>query len=41
VEIAEIANRFGQVDDITVVTIAFVGNPVAAENDLSAKALLL
>jgi hypothetical protein len=29
-EIAEIANRFGQVDDITVVTIEFIGTPVAS-----------
>jgi len=28
-EIAEIANRFGQVDDITVVTIDFLGSPVS------------
>ncbi len=29
-EIAETANRFGQVDDITVVTIDFLGSPVSA-----------
>jgi len=40
-EIAEIANRFGQVDDITVVTIEFVGSAVTTDADLSSKALLL
>ncbi len=40
VEIAEIANRFGQVDDITVVTIGFVGVAVDSEEDLAAKAFL-
>jgi len=30
-EIAEIANRFGQVDDITVVTIDFLGSPVTID----------
>jgi len=36
-EIAEIANRFGQVDDITVVTIEFIGTPVASSATLNSE----
>jgi phosphoserine phosphatase RsbU/P len=37
-EIAEIANRFGQVDDITVVTIEFLGTPAANPPNLAPEA---
>jgi sigma-B regulation protein RsbU (phosphoserine phosphatase) len=40
-EIAEIANRFGQVDDITVVTIEFLGTPAAASSGLPPKSALV
>ncbi len=39
-EIAEIANRFGQVDDITVVTIEFQGSPEAIGWETSVNAAL-
>jgi sigma-B regulation protein RsbU (phosphoserine phosphatase) len=39
-EIAEIANRFGQVDDITVVTIEFIGNPVTLSATLNPETVL-
>jgi hypothetical protein len=38
-EIAEIASRFGQVDDITVVTIEFLGTPAANSPDLAPMVL--
>ncbi|HEX4320039.1 MAG TPA: PP2C family protein-serine/threonine phosphatase [Acidobacteriaceae bacterium] len=38
-EIAEAASRFGQVDDITVVTIAFQGAPAADLSALAAESL--
>jgi sigma-B regulation protein RsbU (phosphoserine phosphatase) len=40
-EIAEIANRFGQVDDITVVTIEFVGSPAAGNPDRASEAAVV
>jgi sigma-B regulation protein RsbU (phosphoserine phosphatase) len=40
-EIAEIANRFGQVDDITVVTIEFVGSPAAGDPDRASEAAVV
>lgn len=40
-EIAEIARRFGQVDDITVVTIEYQGNPAASQSETPAEAALL
>jgi len=39
-EIAETANRFGQVDDITVVTIEFLGAPESKSQETSAKAAI-
>jgi serine phosphatase RsbU (regulator of sigma subunit) len=40
-EIAEIANRFGQVDDITVVTIEFLGSPASDHADLASQAAVV
>lgn len=40
-EIAEIANRFGQVDDITVVTIEFRGTPATSYPDLASEAAVV
>jgi sigma-B regulation protein RsbU (phosphoserine phosphatase) len=40
-EIAETANRFGQVDDITVVTIEFVGIPAAGDSDRASEAAVV
>ena len=40
-EIAEIANRFGQVDDITVVTIEFVGSPAVGNPDRASEAAVV
>jgi phosphoserine phosphatase RsbU/P len=40
-EIAEIANRFGQVDDITVVTIEFVGSPATVDPDRASQAAVV
>jgi stage II sporulation SpoE-like protein len=40
VEIAEIANRFGQVDDITVVTIDFLGTPAKVSSNPAWEALV-
>jgi hypothetical protein len=38
-EIAETALRFGQVDDITVVTIDFLGSPATGSPELTGEAL--
>jgi len=40
-EIAEIANRFGQVDDITVVTIEFVGSAAAGSPTQASEAAIV
>jgi phosphoserine phosphatase RsbU/P len=40
-EIAEIANRFGQVDDITVVTIEFVGSTAASNRAPASEAAVV
>jgi sigma-B regulation protein RsbU (phosphoserine phosphatase) len=40
-EIAETASRFGQVDDITVVTIEFLGSPAVADPDRLATTVVV
>jgi hypothetical protein len=41
IEIAETANRFGQIDDITVVTIDFLGSASTIRSSLAGEALVL
>jgi hypothetical protein len=41
IEIAETANRFGQIDDITVVTIDFLGSAATIRSSLAGEALVL